>query len=116
MKDFESLLLTNSPEGQELARGLRNLVQSTLPHAQEKIWPGWGVADYYLGEPKGRGFMAIGPQKNYANLYFMNGVNLPDPAGLLTGTGKTMRHVKILKPEDLHNPALRALIEAAAAP
>ena len=114
MKEFNDLLVTNTPEAQDLALRLRELVQSVLPDALEKIQPGWGVADYHLGELKGRGFMSIGPQKKWVNLYFMAGSDLPDPTHLLTGAGKRMRHVKILKPEDLKNAALRALILAAA--
>jgi hypothetical protein len=115
MNDFESLLKTNAPEAQELARKLRKLIQNILPGAGEKIHPGWGVADYYPGEPQGRGFLSIGPQKKYVNLYFMNGTDLPDPEGLLEGAGKKMRHVKIMTDEDLSNPALAELIKAAAA-
>jgi hypothetical protein len=114
MTDFESLLAGNSPEARELARHLRQLVQAALPGLQEKIQPGIGVADYHTGEIKGRGFMSIGPQKKYVNIYFMNGIDLPDPTGLLTGSGKRLRHVKIMKPEDLQNPALLDLIKAAA--
>lgn len=114
MTDFESLLTTNTPEAQELARQLRKLIQSILPEAQEKIMPGWGVANFYMGEPKGNGFMSIGPQKKYVNLYFMSGVDLPDPQGLLIGGGKRMRRVKIMAVEDLKNPALAELIRVAA--
>lgn len=114
MNDFESLLTTNAPEAQDLARKLRELVRRILPVAGEKIHPGWGVADFYHGEPKGRGFLSIGPQKKYVNLYFMDGVDLPDPAGLLTGAGKRLRHVKIKTMDDLKNPALARLIKAAA--
>jgi hypothetical protein len=38
---------------------------------------------------------------------------LADPAGLLEGTGKRMRHVKIRPGLDLDAPALEALIGAA---
>jgi hypothetical protein len=40
---------------------------------------------------------------------------LPDPAGLLQGSGKVHRHVKLRRPEELDQPALRDLIAAAAA-
>jgi hypothetical protein len=114
MSDFESLLTTNTPEAQELARQLRRLIQKILPSSQEKIQPGWGVADIHPGEPKGHAFMSIGPQKKYVNLYFARGLDLPDPAGLLTGKGKRLRHVKIMTAEDLENPALAELIRVAA--
>jgi hypothetical protein len=83
MSDFESLLVHNTPQAQDLALKLRKLIFHLLPNVQEKIYTGWGVADIYRGETKGRGFMSIGPQKKYVNLYFMDGVELPDPAGLL---------------------------------
>ena len=113
MNDFESLLVNNSPAAQDLALKLRKLIRSLLPKAKEKIFPGWGVVDY--GPPdKARGYLSIGPQKKYVNQYFMDGVDLPDPAGLLTGTGKRMRHVKITTAKDLDKKALKSLIKAAA--
>jgi hypothetical protein len=49
------------------------------------------------------------------NQGFNQGAELPDPTGLLAGPGKTMRHTRITEPEDLEEPALRNLLEAAAA-
>lgn len=113
MDEFEKLLVTNKPEAQALALDLRRLVRRLLPKAQEKIYRGWGVADYGFGTT-GRGFLSIGPQKGYVNLYFMDGVDLEDPAGLLEGSGKRLRHVKIRRPEDLQNRSLHALVRQAA--
>ena len=113
MDDFEKLLVKNQPEAQALALDLRKLIQRLLPKAQEKVYRGYGVADYGFGGP-GRGFLAIGPQKSYVNLYFMDGAQLDDPVGLLTGTGKRMRHVKIRGGEDLKNKALHQLVRQAA--
>ncbi len=113
MDDFERLLVHNQPEARELALELRPLVRRLLPDAQEKIYPGWGVADYGFGQP-GRGFVSIGPQKGYVNLYFMDGVDLADPAGVLTGSGKRLRHVSIRRAEDLKKRALHTLVRQAA--
>jgi hypothetical protein len=50
---------------------------------------------------------------SHVNVGFFHGASLPDPAGLLQGTGKFMRHVK-LRPETPTNAAaLRRLIDAA---
>jgi hypothetical protein len=50
---------------------------------------------------------------SYVNVGFFHGAALPDPARLLEGTGKFMRHVK-LRPETPTNAAaLTRLIEAA---
>ncbi len=112
MDDFERLLVNNQPQAQELALGLRRLVRRLLPRAQEKIYKGWGVADYGFGAPS-RGFLSIGPQKAYVNLYFMDGVELKDPDRLLECTGKRLRHVKIMQPADLKDSSLHALIRQA---
>lgn len=44
---------------------------------------------------------------------FFHGAALPDPAGLLEGKGKFMRHVKLRPDEDVDEEALRTLIAAA---
>lgn len=49
----------------------------------------------------------------HVNVGFFLGTGLPDPGGLLEGTGKFMRHVK-LRPEcEVDAEALRKLIETA---
>ena len=50
---------------------------------------------------------------SHVNVGFFQGAGLPDPARLLQGTGKFMRHVK-LRPETTTNDAeLKRLIETA---
>lgn len=53
--------------------------------------------------------------RGHVNAGFYNGAELADPAGLLEGSGKAMRHVKLWPFRDLDDDALRALIGAAAA-
>ena len=49
----------------------------------------------------------------HVNLGFYRGAELPDPAGLLQGGGKRMRHVKLMPGNEIDEDALEALIEAA---
>jgi len=49
----------------------------------------------------------------HANVGFFFGAELKDPTGLLEGTGKRMRHVKVKPGADLDFSALSALIGAA---
>jgi hypothetical protein len=51
--------------------------------------------------------------KSHVNVGFFNGTALPDPARLLEGTGKRMRHVKLRSGHETPAAALRALIAAA---
>lgn len=49
----------------------------------------------------------------HVNVGFFRGNLLPDPAGLLRGTGKFMRHVKLAPGITLDESALAALVTAA---
>lgn len=51
--------------------------------------------------------------KAHVNVGFFQGASLKDPAGLLEGTGKRMRHVKLRWGEPVNEAALRKLITAA---
>lgn len=51
--------------------------------------------------------------KAHAAVGFYHGAMLADPAGLLEGTGKRMRHVKLYPGRPLNAEALSALIAAA---
>jgi hypothetical protein len=50
---------------------------------------------------------------SHVNVGFFHGVALPDPARLLQGTGKYMRHVKLKPGTNTNVEALRRLIDAA---
>jgi len=49
----------------------------------------------------------------HVNVGFLEGASLDDPAGLLEGSGKRMRHVKVRWGERTDEAALAALITAA---
>ena len=51
--------------------------------------------------------------KSHVNVGFFNGASLDDPASLLEGSGKRMRHVKLKPGAEPNAKALGALIEAA---
>ena len=57
----------------------------------------------------------VAAQASYVNLGFYHGASLSDPAGLLEGTGKKLRHVKIREVSDVKNPAIAALLRHAIA-
>jgi hypothetical protein len=49
----------------------------------------------------------------HVNVGFFLGAHLADPAGLLEGTGKNMRHVKLRPGSEIDRQALAGLIQAA---
>jgi hypothetical protein len=62
---------------------------------------------------EGAAFAYVGAFTAHAALGFFQGAELPDPAGLLEGRGKHMRHVKLRPEASLDEAALSALVEAA---
>ena len=58
-------------------------------------------------------FCYVNVFKDHVNVGFFFGAELRDPARLLQGTGKRMRHVKLRAGADVDSAALAALIEAA---
>jgi hypothetical protein len=85
-----------------------------MPNVVEVPWPRQRVIGYGVGPKKmSEHYCYIGVYKDHVNLGFNYGAELPDPEGLLQGSGKLLRHVKIADPEDLSNSALRRLVEVA---
>jgi len=90
-------------------QGLRQLMRKTVPSVRESVNP-WKMPTFESNGPMC--FFTIG--KSHVTFGFLRATSLPDPEKLLEGTGKNLRHVKLRSPEDLRNPALKKLIQAAA--
>jgi len=58
-------------------------------------------------------FAYVSVFRDHVNVGFFHATALPDPAGLLQGTGKYMRHVKLKPGVALDTASLEALIAAA---
>ena len=58
-------------------------------------------------------FVYVNAFKAHVNVGFFRGAELSDPAGLLQGAGKYMRHVKLRPDDDIDTAALSQLIESA---
>jgi hypothetical protein len=58
-------------------------------------------------------FAYVNVFKYHVNVGFFQGASLPDPARLLEGAGKRMRHVKLKPGSTSDNRAIALLIEAA---
>jgi hypothetical protein len=89
--------------------GLRALVKKTIAGCEEYVNP-WKIPSF---DSNGTvcGFMT---GKEHVTFIFLRGAALPDPDGLLEGTGKSVRHVKVRTVTDVKKPALKKLIVEAA--
>ena len=96
------------PELGDLARPWFELMRSSGDDVRELLHDGHPTA--CIGDAA---FGYVNAFTAHVNVGFFLGAWLDDPAGLLEGTGKRMRHVKLRPGREPNVAALKALIETA---
>ncbi len=95
---------------------LMNAIRQRHPQTYVTAWPKQKIISFGFGPKKmSEHYCYIGVQPKHVNAGFYYGAALPDPAGLLEGTGKNLRHVKIRSVQDARRRELLALLDAAKA-
>ena len=108
------LLAETGVEIGELALRLRELLLKLAPTASEVIFRSYATGMIYsLTSNWMDGFCHIVVYPRHVNLGFAHGVDLDDPAGVLLGSGKLIRHIKLTKPEDVKKSYLPKYIRQA---
>jgi hypothetical protein len=104
------------PEVAAVARAAIAAMTARFPGAQRLVYDNYNALAIGFGpnEKTRQILLSIALYPRWASLFLTNGPSLPDPEGLLEGAGSTVRHVK-LSPGKIAHPAVRALVDAAAA-
>src|SRR6267143_6829904 len=87
------------------ALAIRRFLRRSAPELDEVL---------FMGVPNWRGnawVCYIADYKDHINLGFHKGAKINDPSGLLEGTGKGLRHVKIKKGAPLPEKHLATLVQ-----
>jgi hypothetical protein len=115
--DLREVVATLQPQHEALYLAAHALVLQAVPDVRYEVdlvdgTIGYGARQFGYG---GWGMAALSPHRGWVSLFLMQGAALPDPKGVLEGTGAQMRHVKLRSLEALEarRAAVRALIEAA---
>jgi hypothetical protein len=112
--ELEDFLEDYKPEVRNLALQLRDLIYEVDADVIEQIDKPAHLLAYGYAKTYTHLMCVIILYKDYVNLGFPRGIDLPDPEGLLEGTGKRARHVKITDLEQIEAPEVAALIQASA--
>lgn len=97
-------LIEAKPAGiRDLYFSVHRLVLESLPDVRYEVdctdaVIGYGARQFGYD---GWGMGALSPHTKWVSLIFFRGTDLKDPGGLLEGTGKRLRHVKIRSLEEL---------------
>ncbi|MGH8877780.1 MAG: DUF1801 domain-containing protein [Stackebrandtia sp.] len=112
MDDQVERLLASKPAPMaELATAAYELLLELFPEAVVTVDGG----DVGFGGDSGyKGLIfVLSPHREHVTLGIADGAALPDPDGILEGSGKRHRHAKLRSREDLDDSRLRLLLSAA---
>jgi hypothetical protein len=112
--EARELLAAYDPAVRELALAARRLVLELVPGLTEQVDLKSRLIAFSRGPRLADMVCVVMPLKAGVNLGIAGGATLPDPEGLMKGTGKRHRHVRLSRLSDLESPPLRELIRLAA--
>jgi hypothetical protein len=109
-KPIDSFFDKQPPHLREILVALRSMVEASAPDADTSIK--WGMPFFQIG---GNMFVALGAHKAHVNLILAGAPGtFDDPDGLLTGDGKTGRHLKLGTLSELPASQVRGWLKTAA--
>jgi hypothetical protein len=109
---WDDNLASHTPEVQEAARTLEALIREELPDVVVEFDPGNGLLAFGRSMKMRDLLFALIPHAGWVNLQLAGGAALPNPDGLIEGTGKRVRHIKVRSAELARSAGVRAAILA----
>ena len=105
------------PKMQTLIRSVRRALRRRLPAANELVWDNYNffVIGYSATERPSDSVVALAAASNGVGLSFYRGSTLPDPHGILLGSGAQNRFIRLPSASVLARPEVETLIAAAVA-
>src|SRR5215510_8230934 len=101
-----------SPEDQRLIRAVRKAMRKRLPTAHELVWDNYNffVIGYSPTERPSDSLLSIFARASALGICFINGARLRDPKGILRGSVKQVRSIRVESVGQLSDPDVEALI------
>jgi hypothetical protein len=114
-KQLAAFIAMFTPEMATLIRRARSSMRKRIPNALELVYDNYNffVIGYGPKERPRDAIFSLAAQAKGLSLCFLQGAGLPDPKGLLRGSGNVVRSVRLNSAAALARPDVRALIAAA---
>jgi hypothetical protein len=109
---WEANLASHATDVQAAARMLETVIREELPDVVVQYDPGNGLLAFGRSMRMRDLLFALIPHAGWVNLQLADGALLPNPDGLIEGTGKRIRHVKVRSAEAAAAPRIRAVVRA----
>ena len=103
------------PEIAKLTKAVLAKVRERLPGSVEMLYDKKNalVIGFCSAERASNVINSIAAYSKWINLYFFEGDTLPDPEGLLQGSGSMVRNIRVTDAAELDRPAVKALMAEA---
>ena len=109
--EVDALLAQHTPAVAASARRVRATVLRGRPDLTERVRHGWHSINYR--DPAAGFVCAIFPMADRVQLVFERGVLLPDPAGLLGGSGRQVRSLEFTDAERVDEEVVQEYLDHA---
>lgn len=96
---WDDNLASHTPPVQAAARALDAAIREVLPDVVMQYDPGNGLLAFGRSMRMRDLLFALIPHAGWVNLQLAHGALLPNPDGLIEGTGKKIRHIKVRSAE-----------------
>lgn len=112
---LDAFLAKFTPEVEALARALVGRMRARLPGAAIIVYDNYNSLAIGFGptEKPSHAVLSLAVFPRWVTLHFLDGIGLPDPAGILRGEGSRVRHVQLHAADALDDPSIAALIAQA---
>jgi hypothetical protein len=114
-KQLEGFLDKFTPEVAGVARKALAKLRKRLPHAIELVYDNYNALaiGFSPSERASEGIFSIALYPRYVTLFFLQGAKLPDPDGLLQGSGSVAKHVRLEDETTLDRDDVKAMMTTA---
>jgi hypothetical protein len=115
---ISKLVAKYSPEVAAQLREARDRLRAHFPRGFELVFDNYNALVFAIS-PTGKtseAFISVAGYPNWVTLFFLHGTKLRDPKGLLEGSGKQVRSIRLETAATITTPAVRALVSQAIRP
>ncbi len=104
-----------TPEIAGLAESALAILRKRLPSANQLVYDNYNALaiGFCPTERPSEGIFSIAVYAGNVNFFFLQGAALPDPDGILKGSGSVVRHIPLKNAKILEEPAVHSLIDVA---
>jgi hypothetical protein len=112
-RQLDGFIDAYSPEVAALGRSVLAKLRKRLPGMVELVYDNaqWLVVGFSPTERPSDAAFSVVFQPRKVSMVFLHGARLPDPDGLLQGSGKQVRNIQLPDAAVLDRPAVRRLME-----